>query len=217
VADEVRKLAERSQRETKAISALIRDVQGGTREAVEAMAHGSKRVEAGAARADQAGRALDEILHAVDGTVAQVTRIADAADEMVGGARRMVDTMTDISAVVEESTAATEEMAAQADHVTSSIQSIAVLAEQSSATTDAVSASSEEMLSQVEEMSAQAQDLARTAEELRSLVSRFQLDDDDDAGQTPDAVVASLEDVPSVRELAAGQQSHTRPRTLRAS
>ena len=37
VADEVRKLAERSQRETKAIAELIREVQAGTSDAVEAM------------------------------------------------------------------------------------------------------------------------------------------------------------------------------------
>src|SRR5918999_1637693 len=62
VADEVRKLAERSQRETKAIADLIRDVQAGTREAVQAMELGAQKVEDGSARADQAGAALDEIL-----------------------------------------------------------------------------------------------------------------------------------------------------------
>src|SRR5207237_5108990 len=44
VADEVRKLAERSQRETKAIAGLIRDVQNGTREAVSAMESGNQKV-----------------------------------------------------------------------------------------------------------------------------------------------------------------------------
>ena len=56
VADEVRKLAERSQRETRAISELIRDVQAGTRDAVQAMETGSGKVEQGTAKADQAGR-----------------------------------------------------------------------------------------------------------------------------------------------------------------
>jgi methyl-accepting chemotaxis protein len=45
VADEVRKLAERSQRETKAISELILDVQTGTRDTVRAMESGSGKVE----------------------------------------------------------------------------------------------------------------------------------------------------------------------------
>src|SRR4029079_2445223 len=76
VADEVRKLAERSQRETRAISELIRDVQTGTRDAVKAMTSGSAQVEVGSQKADQAGLAPDETLTAVDVTVADVSEIA---------------------------------------------------------------------------------------------------------------------------------------------
>src|SRR5690242_19368522 len=52
VADEVRKLAERLQRETRAISELIREVQAGTQDAVTAMVAGSSKVEQGTMRAD---------------------------------------------------------------------------------------------------------------------------------------------------------------------
>jgi methyl-accepting chemotaxis protein len=176
VADEVRKLAERSQRETKAISGLIRDVQAGTRDAVGAMEQGSIKVEQGAAKADEAGRALGEILHAVEATVTQVTQIATAAQEMASGARGVVEAMSSISAVVEENSAATEEMAAQAGQVTSSIESIAAVSEENSAATEEVSASAEEMSAQVEEMNAQAEELAATAEQLKGLVLRFRLD-----------------------------------------
>ncbi len=176
VADEVRKLAERSQRETKAISELIREVQVGTKDAVGAMEQGSVKVEAGAAKADEAGAALGEILRAVEATVSQVTQIAAAAQEMAGGARGVVDAMSSISAVVEENSAATEEMAAQAGQVTASIESIAAVSEENSAATEQVSASAEEMSAQIEEMNAQAEELAATAEQLQSLVARFTLD-----------------------------------------
>ncbi|MGE3271673.1 MAG: methyl-accepting chemotaxis protein, partial [Chloroflexota bacterium] len=82
VADEVRKLAERSQRETKSISELIRDVQDGTRDAVAVMTEGTTRVNEGSAEADQAGRALDEIMKAIQSTVHQVQSIAAAVQEM---------------------------------------------------------------------------------------------------------------------------------------
>jgi methyl-accepting chemotaxis protein len=176
VADEVRKLAERSQRETKAIAELIKGVQRGTREAVAAMADGSARVEQGAARADQAGRALGDILVAVDDTVRQVTEIAAAAGQMAAGARSVVGAMGSISAVVEENTAATEEMAAQASEVSRSAESIAAVAEENGATTEEVAASAQEMAAQVEEMSAQAQELAATAEQLQGLVARFRVE-----------------------------------------
>ncbi len=181
VADEVRKLAERSQRETKAIAGLIRDVQSGTKDAVKAMEVGSVKVEQGTLKADQAGASLSQILTAVEATVGQVSGIATAAQEVATGARAVVDTMGSISAVVQESSAATEEMAAQAGQVTSAIQSIAAVSEENSAATEEVSASAEEMSAQVEEMSAQAEDLAGTAEQLKELVAQFRLGDSDGA------------------------------------
>ncbi|MBV8714162.1 MAG: MCP four helix bundle domain-containing protein [Chloroflexi bacterium] len=177
VADEVRKLAERSSRETKQITELIRQVQTGTRDAVAAMESGSSKVEQGSNKADQAGAALREILAAVDETVRQVTDIASAAEEMSAAARTVTDSMQSISAVVEENTAATEEMAAQSGQVSDAIQSIAAVSEEQSASTEEVSASAEEMSAQVEEMSAQAQELAATAEQLRELTARFRLED----------------------------------------
>jgi methyl-accepting chemotaxis protein len=176
VADEVRKLAERSSRETKQISELIRDVQAGTREAVEAMEAGAAKVEQGSARADQAGQALEQILVAVTNTVAQVTEIASSSQEMAAGARSVTDAMQSISAVVEENTASTEEMAAQSGQMSVAIQGIAAVAEEQSAATEEVSASAEEMSAQVEEMSAQAQELSATAQQLSALVARFKLD-----------------------------------------
>ncbi|MGE3268975.1 MAG: methyl-accepting chemotaxis protein, partial [Chloroflexota bacterium] len=176
VADEVRKLAERSQRETKAISSLIRDVQTGTRDAVLAMESGSGKVEEGTAKADQAGAALTEILEAIEAMVERVTNIAEAAQEMTAASRGVVDAMASISAIVEESTAATEEMAAQANQVNESIQSIASVAEQSSGASRQVSASSEEMAARVADVSDQAGLLASTAAEVRALLAQFRVD-----------------------------------------
>ena len=173
VADEVRKLAERSQRETKAISALIRDVQTGTKDAVKAMQSGSAQVGAGSQKADQAGRALDEILEAVDVTVADVSGIATAAHQMAAGARSVVEAMERISLTIEESSGATREISVQTDEVASATQSIAAIAEENSAATEEVLASSEEMGAQVDAVTAQAEDLARTAEQLQDLVARF--------------------------------------------
>jgi methyl-accepting chemotaxis protein len=176
VADEVRKLAERSGRETKAIAELIGQVQTGTLQAVTAMQAGASKVEAGSAKADQAGRALAEILAAVETTVRQVSEIASSAQQMAAASRSVVDAMQSISAVVEENTAATEEMTAQSGQVAEAIQSIAAVSEEQSASTEEVSASAEEMSAQVEEMSAQAQELAATADQLKALVARFKLE-----------------------------------------
>src|SRR4051794_20169504 len=96
VADEVRKLAERSQRETKSISELIRDVQRGTDQAVAAMQQGSERVEAGTSQAGAAGRALGEILGSVATTAQKVDEIAAAAREMVARGREVTGSIEQI-------------------------------------------------------------------------------------------------------------------------
>ncbi|MBO9541583.1 methyl-accepting chemotaxis protein [bacterium] len=174
VADEVRKLAERSQRETKAIADLIRQVQSGTQEAVNAMSQGTARVEQGTERADQAAKALAEILSAVERTAAQVGAIASAAREMNTGAHGVVTAMASIKAVVEANTAATEQMSAQAGQVTEAMQTIAAGAETQSASAEEVSASAAEMAAQVKQMAIQAQELSGMSDQLKGIVAGFQ-------------------------------------------
>jgi methyl-accepting chemotaxis protein len=188
VADEVRKLAERSQRETRAIDALIGEVQRGTREAVTAMETGSATVERGTTQVQHTGTALQEILGAVETTVAQVTGIAAAAQEIATGARGVVAAMEGISAVVEENSAATEQMAAQSAEVGVAARGIGVIAEENASATEQVSASAEEMSAQVQEIGAQAEELATTAAALRELVGRFRLATDAEP-QVAEAVV----------------------------
>jgi methyl-accepting chemotaxis protein len=179
VADEVRKLAERSGRETKQISDLISQVQASTREAVRAMEAGGAGVEAGAQRADQAGRALADILGAVERAAQQTDGIASSAREMASGARDVNDGMQGISAVVEENSAATEEMSAQADSVRQAVQDIAEVSETQTVAIQEIAAGSEEMAAQVEEMGSQIEELAAMAEQLRANVERFRVDDSD--------------------------------------
>jgi methyl-accepting chemotaxis protein len=191
VAEEVRKLAERSQRETKAIAQLIQQVQSGTRDAVDAMGAGSAKVERGAERASQAGRALEQILAALDATVTQVDQIAGSAEDLAGASSRVSAAMASISAVVEENAAAAEQMSGRSDQVSQAIAAITAVARQQSEATEAVYASAEEMSAEVEEIGSQAQELAATAEMLHQMVARFRL-----ATRVPD-------DKPAVLRLVA--------------
>lgn len=189
VADEVRKLAERSQRETRAIGELIRDVQRGTHDAVQAMNDGASQVQAGSSQADEAVQALATILHAVEATVERAGEIVTAAQTMAARGRDVSETMTGIARVVEEASATTAEMAGAADSVGRAIGEIAAVAEENSAASEEVSASAEEMSAQVEEMSAQAAELAATAAQLRALVARFRIDG---SAAAPSTVAPSL-------------------------
>src|SRR5207247_2257332 len=62
VADEIRELAERTRGSTKEISAIIKAVQSGSRQAVATMHEGVKRVEATVRLADDASASLVKIV-----------------------------------------------------------------------------------------------------------------------------------------------------------
>jgi methyl-accepting chemotaxis protein len=123
------KLAERSGRETRQVAELIAQVQSGTRGAVGAMDSGAARVQLGSEKAALAGRALDEILKAVQDTVRQVGEIASASQLMAGGARTVTDAMHSISAAAEQVSASTEQMNAQVEQMTAQAQELASTAD----------------------------------------------------------------------------------------
>ncbi len=178
VADEVRKLAEKSAAATKEIAGLIKGIQQTVAEAVVAMTEGAREVETGTGRANEAGRALGDILSASEMVNRQVEEIAAAAQQMGAASNELVNAMDRVSAVVEENTASTEEMAASSGEVTQSIENIASVSEENSASVEEVSASTEEMTAQVEEVTASAQSLTEMAQALQTLVAQFKLGDE---------------------------------------
>lgn len=177
VADEVRKLAERASSSTKEIGGLIKAIQKIVNEAVKAMQDGAKEVDLGVIQANQAGKALEDILRSAEAVNKQSAEAARATQNMAVFATELINSVDSVSAVVEENTAATEEMAASSSEVTQSIANIASVSEENSAAVEEVSASTEEMSAQVEEVSASAQSLAESAQQLQALVERFKLSD----------------------------------------
>jgi methyl-accepting chemotaxis protein len=175
VADEVRKLAERSSRETRQIAELILQVQKGTQEAVSAMTAGSTKVQEGSGRADQAGRALEEIGQAVAVTVGQVDEIASAARDLARAGQQVTEVVTGIKSVAQTNQGSAEEISGRSGEVIAAIQSMAAVSHEQSAATEEVCASAEEMSAQIGGISAQAHELANAADRLHALVARFRL------------------------------------------
>jgi methyl-accepting chemotaxis protein len=206
VADEVRKLAERSSRATKEIAAMIRTIQSGAHEAVQAMGQAGAEVTQAVMLTDQAGAAFREIVAKSQGSAGQMDKVREAVEAMCAASRQleqtgeeamaiteqnrqaaeamgqfnneMVASLDRVGAVVEENTASTEQMAAGSSEVAQSIESIASVSEENSAAVEEVSASAEEMSAQVQEVTASAQSLAEMAQALQTLVAQFKLDED---------------------------------------
>jgi hypothetical protein len=115
VAGEVRKLAERSQRETKQIGELIRNIQHETRETARQMLTDAEAAKRQRQRADQAGAALVEIISAVGAAAHQVDAIAVSAQSATEGTRALSTIMQPVRLVAEANAEATRDMASQVE------------------------------------------------------------------------------------------------------
>ncbi len=117
VADEVRTLAERTTRATQEIGAMIKAVQGETREAVATMEQGVSQVQAGTREASKSGDALREILEQVSAVTMQVSQIATAAEEQTATTSEISSTMHQISQVVQGTSREAQESADAANQL----------------------------------------------------------------------------------------------------
>lgn len=81
VADEVRKLAERTSRATGEIAGKISGIQSQAAASVEAMGKSRKDAEGGVSLAEEAGKALEEIVASTQKAMDMIQRIAAATEE----------------------------------------------------------------------------------------------------------------------------------------
>ena len=114
VADEVRKLAERTAVSTKEISTMIAKIQGGTKEAVDEMEIGVKRVSDGVGLARQAGNSVSSISDAAQQAAHAVDDITHAIKEQSLAARDIAQRIEKIAQGTEENSVASSKTATSA-------------------------------------------------------------------------------------------------------
>ncbi len=90
VADEVRTLANRTQKSTEEISAMIERLQGGSREAVSAMEAGREQATNGVALTEQAAEALAIIAGAI-------TTISEMSEQIAQASREQTTVVEDVN------------------------------------------------------------------------------------------------------------------------
>ena len=175
VADEVRKLAERSGKATKEINDLINTIQQLTGKAVSDMEMGTKEVEHGSELADEAGRALNEILRTVAAVKEQIQSITGVTENISVSSSKVVSATSNIAAITEENGAATQEMAASSSEATKSVLKISRNIEEAAGMTRQVNSSMEKMSLLAQEISASANNLEETVVNLQKSVNVFRI------------------------------------------
>ncbi len=115
VADEVRKLAERTTKATKEIASMIKQIQKDTTGAVESMNRGTIEVEKGRTLAEQSSVSLKEIIAGAEKVVDVVTQVAAASEEQSTASEQISKNIEAISSVTQESAAGTQQIARAAE------------------------------------------------------------------------------------------------------
>jgi methyl-accepting chemotaxis protein len=123
VAGEVRKLAERSQRETKQIGELVRNIQRETRETATQILNDAEAAKRERERADQAAAALAEIIAAVEASARQVDVISASAQSATAGTHALGDLMQPVRLVAESNAEATRDMATEVEAAAQAMRS----------------------------------------------------------------------------------------------
>lgn len=103
VADEVRKLAERSNKAAGEVSTLIRE--------------STQRVEQGATRSNETGRALKQIIEGVQATADKISQIASATKEQASTAKEVGQAISNVAQGTEQVAAGSEEMASSSEEL----------------------------------------------------------------------------------------------------
>lgn len=117
VADEVRKLAERTSQATKQISSMIKNIQEGTKEAVDTMQHGNEEVTEGIKLADQADESLKNVVANAENIIDIINQIAAASEEQSSSSEQISRNIETISAVSTESANGIAQIAKAADNL----------------------------------------------------------------------------------------------------
>ncbi|MGE5592815.1 MAG: methyl-accepting chemotaxis protein [Betaproteobacteria bacterium] len=173
VADEVGKLATRSSEATKEISAIVGKMQHSVGAADKFMNVTASEAQGSNALAGEAGKALSDVMDAVEHMAAEVDAIADLVRKMASHSSRAIKAIESAASITEENTAATEEMAAASEEVRKAVEAVASVSTQTAASVEQASASTEEMAATIAEVTGSARRLAELAADLSKLVSSF--------------------------------------------
>jgi len=225
VADEVRKLAEKSAQATGEIGEIIKTVQNGTQEAVQAM----NRAGANVAYAVESTRRAQDAFRAItDSTVASVERVQairqameamqaarqgleesvrsageiaqhnrQAAEGMAGLAAQVVQQGEVLMKAAEINSKASEEMSLLSGQVVEQLEVVSAVVEENTAATEEMSASSSEVTQAVENIASVSEENSASVEEISASAEEMnaQVEELTAAAQTLSAMAKTRDEV----------------------
>lgn len=129
VARKTAKLAEESKQAAQDISGLIAQMRSQTEHAVEIMEQGINQAQADKEAVDKAEQTFDSIFGSLNDNLNHIQEVATSARLMGESNETVVNAITTIASISEESSASTEEVSATAQQQTASIEEVTALAD----------------------------------------------------------------------------------------
>lgn len=121
VADEVKKLAEQSGRSAKQVGDIIEEIEGRIEKSVQGMTAGEQAVESSTRSVLEFLGVLDRIASSLNGIVEHMEDVAQSTDRMNASTGQVVEAMSQLGALSEETSAGVEQVSAS---VTNQLQDI---------------------------------------------------------------------------------------------
>nr|WP_279537919.1 methyl-accepting chemotaxis protein [Paenibacillus turpanensis] len=130
VAGEVKKLAEQSNKEAAEVNVLIKKIT----DCIELVVHTNERsrneVVKGAESADAAGRALAEVMAAVEGTVSNIEAVTDITNEEVASSERIIQLINGVASSIESTMASAQQVLKATEQISDELQELAAGSEE---------------------------------------------------------------------------------------
>jgi methyl-accepting chemotaxis protein len=173
VADEVRKLAERATTATQEISSLIGEVRGEVNEAVSAMETSSAEVSGGVGRSEEAGRGLEQILHAVNSVTGDTEGLNAITAQMTQSVNGILTSIEAIRTMSEQSEQTAGRMAQCSGEVAYAVSTVASISEETAAGALEMSGSAQQTSGHAQQMSETIAEQTRNISEVNDAANRL--------------------------------------------
>ncbi|MCM3703720.1 methyl-accepting chemotaxis protein [Paenibacillus macerans] len=147
VASEVRKLSEQTGVAATGVAELVEGIHGEMQRVMEAARSGSREVAAGLDTVGEAGQAFSSIRQAVEQVTGQITRVSEQAERLLEQSDSVVEAITSINRVAQQTAGGARE----------------------------VYAHTEEQHAGAQEMLAAMDGLSQLSEELRTMIGKFKV------------------------------------------
>ncbi len=133
VADEIRKLAEASKQSTNEIDEAVRKLIGDAEHSVDIANNLNNVIESQLVSVVKASEQFSEIRDSIEKIVHLIEDMSKSSQALFMGKEKMIDLMSNLSAIAEENAASTEETAASTQEQTAAINEISRMTDQLSA------------------------------------------------------------------------------------